>query len=267
VDISERKAQENLRRELEQDLQRAQRMKSLGAMAAGIAHDFNNLLTSIIGQASLAADRLPPDSKAGQHIAASLQSAEQAARLIGQVLAFTGRSYHTPRPTDLGQLITGFHEELVSLAAPKADVRLAIPPQLPMVMADQDEIRQIFHNLVVNAAEATVTDHGAIEICADLYHVSGEERNLALPGETFAPGAYVRVKVKDSGAGMAAEIAERAFDPFFSTKFLGRGLGLAEVLGIMRAHNGAVSLETVPNGGTSVTLFFPAGEKSASRAA
>ena len=267
VDISERKAQEQLRRELEQDLQRAQRMKSLGAMAAGIAHDFNNLLTGIIGQASLAEDSLPPDSTARERIAASLKSAEQAARLIAKVLAFTGHSYHTLRPTDLGQLLTACHADLDALAAPKAEVRLSIAPHLPPVMGDQNEIRHILHNLVLNAVEATAAGRGAIEICVDPCQVSGEERNLALPGEGFVPGAYVRIMVKDSGSGMPAEIAEQAFDPFFSTKFLGRGLGLAEVLGIMRAHKGAVRLETVPDEGTSVILFFPAGEKSASRAA
>jgi signal transduction histidine kinase len=267
VDISERKAQEQLRRELEQDLQRALRMKSLGAMAAGIAHDFNNLLTSIMGQASLAADGLPPNSRERQHIAASLKSAEQAARLIAKVLAFTGHSFHTLRPTDLGLLLTTCHAELAAVAAPKAEVRLSIASQLPPVMADQNEIRHILHNLVLNAIEATVAEHGTIQACVDLYQVASEERNLARPGEELAPGTYVRIMVRDSGSGMPAEIAEQAFDPFFSTKFLGRGMGLAEVLGIMRAHNGAVRLETVPDEGTSVILFFPASEKSASRAA
>ena len=116
-------------------------------------------------------------------------------------------------------------------------------------------------------SRAATAEHSTIGICADLYQVTGAEQNLALPGEEFPPGAYVRIKVTDNGSGMPAEIAERAFDPFFSTKFLGRGLGLADVLGVMRAHRGAVNLETVPDQGTSVTLLFPAGQRSATRAA
>ncbi|HTS63262.1 MAG TPA: ATP-binding protein [Candidatus Acidoferrales bacterium] len=267
VDISERKAQEQVQHQLEQDLQRARRIKSLGEMAAGIAHDFNNLLTGIIGQASLAAEQLSPDSGAYEHVAASLRSAQQAAKLIGQVLAYTGQMYPRLRPTDIGQVLADAHSKLTALAARKARIRLAIDPQLPQVMADPDEVRQVLHNLVLNAVEATVGGDNTIEIRVDMYQASGTERNLGLPGEPFAPGAYLRLTVNDKGSGMPAEIAERAFDPFFSTKFLGRGLGLAEVLGIMRAHHGGVHLETTPEQGTSVTVLFPASQHSATRAA
>ncbi len=258
VDITEQKKQERLRRELEQRLQRAHRMKSLGSMAAGIAHDFNNLLTSIIGHASLAEENTPNNSAAQQHVTASLEAAHEAARLIRQVLAYTGQSFQKLRPIDLGEVIRNLHPQLVSLAAPKADVRLDIAPQLPQVLADQDEIRRVFRNLVLNAAEATVKERGTIDILLSPYAVSGEERKLTTAGEEMVPGPYVRVEIKDSGSGMRPEIAEGAFDPFFSTKFVGRGLGLSEVQGIMRAHKGAVRLVTVPDVGTSVALFFPA---------
>ena len=265
VDISERKAQERVRRELEQNLQRAQRMKSLGVMAAGMAHDFNNLLTGIIGRASLAADILSPGSDAHEHISACLQSAEEAARLIGKVLAYTGRAYRKPSCLDIGQLFAELYPQLAELAAGKARIRLAIAPQLPPVVAARDEVRQIIRNLIMNSVETAETD--TIEIRADVYQATGAERNLAPVGERLPAGAYLRIRVTDNGSGMTADIAERAFEPFFSTKFLGRGLGLAEVLGIMRAHKGGVYLETVPNEGTSVTLYFPAGQTSSTRAA
>ena len=267
VDISDRKAQERTRRELEQDLQRAQKLKSLGVMAAGIAHDFNNLLTGIIGRTSLAADSLLPDSEAYKHLAVALQSADQAARLIGQVLAYTGRAYQELRPTHLGQLITALYPELKALAEDRAEIRLAIAANLPEVTAAPEEVRQTLRNLVLNAVEATGAQHNTIEIGVDICELSGMERNLALAGERVAAGSYLRVKVTDRGSGMTPEIAERAFDPFFSTKFLGRGLGLAEVLGIMRAHKGAVQLDTAPDRGTSVTLLFQANRRSATRAA
>jgi len=123
-------------------------------------------------------------------------------------------------------------------------------------MADPDEIRHVLDNLVLNAIEAKESD-ADVEISVGTQELSGEEKTVTVPDEKVDPGTYVRVEVKDSGAGMPAEIAERAFDPFFSTKFLGRGLGLSEVLGIMRAHNGAVRLETARDEGTSVELFFP----------
>ena len=260
VDISERKR-------LEQRLKRAERMKSLGAMAAGIAHDFNNLLTGILGHASLAADCVPRETEAGQHIAASMDSAQQASKLIQKVLAYTGHSSHTLRPTNLGETVRGMESWLSTLAAPKATIRLAVAPQVPDILADADEVRQVLRNLVLNAAEATAPEGGAIEVRVDRCELSGKEPQLTLPDENFQPGAYVRVEVADRGPGMPPEIVERAFDPFFSTKFLGRGLGLSEVLGIMRAHKGAVRLTSTLVAGTSVQLFFPARENSQDRTA
>jgi PAS domain S-box-containing protein len=265
VDMSERKAQEQLRRDLERRLLRAQRMKSLGAMAAGIAHGFNNLLTSIIGEASLAAGYLPSEHEAARHIAASLNSAQQAARLIHQVLAFTGQSYRSLRPTDLSAIVRQSQTQLSELAGGKNHIQVEIAPQLPQVMADPDEIRQMLHNLVLNAVEALAPTNGAIYIRVDTYEATGEDADPTPLGENFVPGKYVRIEVRDTGSGMPAEIAERAFDPFFSTKFLGRGLGLSEVLGIMRAHKGSVRLRTGPDTGTSVSLFFPVGQRRGAR--
>ena len=255
VDISERK-------QLEQRLQRAERRKSLGAMAAGIAHDFNNLLTTIIGQASLASEELPAQSDARDHLAASLDAAVHASSLIQKVLAYTGHSPHTLRPMDLEETIRNVAPWLSTLTAPKAVIEFDIAPQLPELLADAHELRQVLQNLVLNAAEATVEEGGVIRILVDRCTLSGAEPHLTLADDSFRAGSYVRVEVKDQGAGMPAEIAERAFDPFFSTKFLGRGLGLAEVLGIMRAHKGAVRLNTSPGKGTSIQLFFPAYERA-----
>jgi PAS domain S-box-containing protein len=258
VDISDRQAQEQLRRELEQRLQRAERMKSLGVMAAGIAHDFNNLLTSMIGQSSLALECLPESAEAQHHLAASLDAAQRAASLIQQVLAFTGQAFHRVRPTDLGELIHDISPLLCRLTADGTDLHYHVEPALPKVVADPDEIRQILHNLVLNAVEAMGGAGGSIDLTIETRQLSGNEHELAPLDIRLDPGLYVCVRVCDGGAGMPREIAEKAFDPFFSTKFLGRGLGLSEVLGIMRAHGGAVRLETAPDSGTTVELFFPA---------
>lgn len=255
VDVSER-------RKLELRLQRAERMKSLGAMAAGIAHDFNNLLTAIIGRASLTAECVAADSEARRHIKACIESGHQASALIQKVLAFTGNSFHTVRPTNLGETIQMLQPALHGFVEPKSSIRIDVAPHIPLILADTDEIRQVTHNLVVNALEAIVPGDGSIEIRVDVCQLTGNEPRLTYLQEEFLGGTYVRLKVSDTGAGMHTEIAERAFDPFFSTKFLGRGLGLSEVLGIMRGYNGAVRLKTSPGIGTSIELFFPAQEPS-----
>lgn len=251
VDVSDR-------RKLELRLQRAERMKSLGAMSAGIAHDFNNLLTAIIGRASLTAESVPADSEAGRHIKACIDSGHQASALIQKVLAFTGNSFHTVRPTNLGETMQMLQPALHTLAGSKSEIRIDVAPNTPVILADTDEIRQVTQNLVVNAKEAIGPDEGKIEIRVDVCELTGHEPRLIYLQEEFLGGTYVRLKVSDTGAGMHTEIAERAFDPFFSTKFLGRGLGLSEVLGIMRGYDGAVRLKTNPGIGTSIELFFPA---------
>ena len=250
VDVSDR-------RKLELRLQRAERMKSLGAMAAGIAHDFNNLLTAIIGRASLTAECVAAESDAARHIKACIESGHQASALIQKVLAFTGNSFHTVRPTNLAETMQMLQPSLHILAGSKASVRLDLAPHIPLILADTEEIRQVTQNLVVNALEAMGPDTGTIDIRVDVCELTGSEPRLTYLQEEFLGGTYVRLKVSDTGAGMYTEIAERAFDPFFSTKFLGRGLGLSEVLGIMRGYDGAVRLKTTPGRGTSIELFFP----------
>jgi signal transduction histidine kinase len=237
-------------------LQRAERMKSLGAMAAGIAHDFNNLLTSILGNASLAASSVPEGDPAREYIAASIESAKQAGSLVQKVLAYTGHAFQTVQPVDLDSTLRKLKPRLEMIASPKAAIHLAIAPQLPQILADPEATGQVLRNLISNAVEAMRPEGGVIEIRAARCELQGDEARTALADEDLQPGPYVRLEVKDSGPGMPPEVAERAFDPFFSTKFLGRGLGLSEVLGIMRAHGGAVRLESAP-GGTSVQLYFP----------
>jgi signal transduction histidine kinase len=244
VDISERRA-------LESRLQRAQRMESLGVMAAGIAHDFNGHLTSIIGNASMALDLLPESSEGRRLVAASMESGHRAADLIGQVLAYTGNAYHRLRPVNLADILDERRLSVLGLAGSKAEVRLHIDAALPSIKADPAEIQQVLKNLVQNAVEA-IGSAGVIDISASVSELSEDAADEDLPA-----GRYVHIKVKDMGAGMPADVVAKAFDPFFTTKFLGRGLGLSAVLGIMRAHNGAVRLETVPDAGTTVHLYFP----------
>jgi signal transduction histidine kinase len=244
VDISERRALENR-------LHRAQRMRSLGVMAAGIAHDFNGHLTSIIGNSTSAFDRLPESSDARRLLATSLESAYRAADLIRQVLAYTGNAYRKLRPVNLAEILDQRRPFVLDLTDSKAEVRFHIDTHLPSVKADPAEIQQVIKNLVQNAVEAS-SSAGVIDICASVSEVSDDTAD-----EDLQAGCYVHIEVKDMGSGMSADVVAKAFDPFFTTKFLGRGLGLSAVLGIMRAHNGAVRLESVPDSGTTVHLYLP----------
>jgi PAS domain S-box-containing protein len=252
VDISERKTQERLRADLERRLHLHERMKSLGIMAAGIAHDFNNLLTTIIGHASLALEDTTSGPGRERHLTDLLEAAQRAAGLVHQLLSYTGHSHPRLRLTDLSSVVSRWRDG----GKISVDVAAGLPP----VMADPDEVEQIIQNLVSNAIEAS--EEPRVEIALDTYRVSNNEPEMISPDRKLDPGVYVRMTVKDSGVGMTSDIAERAFDPFFSTKFLGRGLGLSEVLGIMRSHNGGLRLRTVPNSGTSVELFFPLADKA-----
>jgi PAS domain S-box-containing protein len=262
VDISHRKAEEQLRRDLERRLQRAERMKSLGVMAGGIAHRFNNLLMNVIGRATLAMDTLHSTAEAQAHLADSIRSAQQAADLIHQILAYTGRTYRRRQPIDLGDIVRDMRPSLLDMSRPNIQMRFDIPCALPKIMAAPDEVQHVLRQLVLNAVEAMEAG-GSIDISVDNCELSGNELGITPQDAKIGCGTYVRVKVEDNGPGMAAAIVEKAFDPFFSTKFQGRGLGLSVVLGVMRGHNGAVRLETSQRSGTAAELFFPAENRPA----
>jgi PAS domain S-box-containing protein len=253
VDITDRKAQEQLRADLERRLHRDERMRSLGVMAAGIAHDFNNLLTAIIGEASLAARECPVESDVYRHLGTCLEASHGAAAVVRQVMAYTGQRFHSLLPTDLSTI-------LHSCAARFPGVVMNLAAELPAVIGDGDEIQQAVENLLSNALEST--EDARVHLNVDTCLLSEHDVQELQPAQNRSPGLYVRVVVADNGRGMPAEVAEHAFDPFFSTKFLGRGLGLSEVLGIMRSHHGAVRLRSAPDAGTTVELFFPAASSS-----
>lgn len=248
----------SIRRELEQRLQRAQKMKSLGVMAGGIAHDFNNLLMGILGHAGLALGAMSASHKAHRHIEAVTDAGNRAATLIHQVLAYTGQAYHTLKPINLPGLIMGMRSKLLRTTGAKAEIRFDLAGGLPNVKADGEEIQQVIMNLVINAVEAIGTSGGIIEISARECKLTKNEIE-AMPTEAeLLPGRYVRIDVADTGCGMPSEVAARAFDPFFTTKFLGRGLGLSAAQGIMRAHHGCIRVESSLHTGTRFQLFFPA---------
>ncbi len=242
----------------EDAIQQAQKLESLGVLAGGIAHDFNNLLVAILGNASLALMDLPQESPALAAIAQIETAGQRAAELCRQMLAYSGKASFEIASLNLNALIREMTQLLqVSLAR---TIRLVydFAPDLPAVECDPTQIRQVVMNLVMNAAEAIGEQPGTIRLSTAAVHAERDLLRSFLQGEQLAEGEYVLLEVQDTGVGIAQEVLGRIFDPFFSTKFAGRGLGLAAVLGIVRGHKGALCVISTPGEGSLFRMLLPA---------
>jgi PAS domain S-box-containing protein len=250
TDITERKR-------AEENLMQAAKLESLGVLAGGIAHDFNNLLTGILGNASLVLESLPTADANRSLLGAVVTAGERAADLTRQMLAFAGKGQFVVEPVDLSEAIQDIRELLGATLAKSTGLKLALAPQLAPVEADARQIQQLIFNFVINASEAIGEGAGTVTIETGM-----RELPEGIPGEPpfgrIAPGRYVYAAVHDTGAGMDEQTRARIFDPFFSTKFTGRGLGLAAAMGIARAHRGAIRVESAPGKGSRFEVLLPA---------
>lgn len=256
-DVSERKATEEERRRLEDQLQHTQRLESLGVLAGGVAHDFNNLLMAIQGNADLALCDLPSESPARRPLCEVLRASQSAADLCRQILTYAGRGRLDLQPVDLSELVPEIGRMLEVSVSHKARLQVCLEPDLPPVLGDPTQLRQILMNLILNASEAMAERGGEIRVSIAATSCGRAELGAALLGESCAPGQYLVLEVSDTGCGMDAETVRRIFEPFFSTKTLGRGLGLAAVLGIVRGHRGALRVDSEPGQGTRFRVFLP----------
>jgi two-component system cell cycle sensor histidine kinase/response regulator CckA len=261
-DVTERREAENRRREFEESLQRAQKLESLGVLAGGVAHDFNNLLTPILGAARLGLDELPPDSPVRGRLEMIQQAAKRAAALTGQMLSYTGQGPLRVERLDLSKLVGEMRELVASSVSGKVIFDLELQAGLPAVEAEAAQLTQVVMNLVINAAEAQGDSPGRIELKTGVVDVDAPPSG-ALFAETMGTGRHVYLEVFDTGSGMDEETRSRIFDPFFTTKFTGRGLGLAAVAGIVRAHRGAIQVDSDVGRGTRFRVFLPAVEGEA----
>ena len=251
-EVTARKRAEAEREELDRQLNEARRYESLGVLAGGIAHDFNNLLTVILGNAAVVRAGVGAGPLDGP--LADIESAcKRAAHLCSQMTAYAGVGRMAVGPVDAAALLRQ-SEPTLRADAGAARFTLTAPPGLPQLVGEPFQIRQAVRNLVTNAAEATPPG-GWVKVEAGRRVVGeGESGAYVLPPPA---GEYLMIRVADSGCGMTPAVKAKAFDPFFSTKFAGRGLGLAAVLGIVRGHRGGVRLATAPDRGTVVELLLP----------
>jgi PAS domain S-box-containing protein len=257
-DVTERKRAEDARQRLEQQIQQAQKLESLGVLAGGIAHDFNNLLTAILGYADLALYQLPSESSTRPLLHEIETASLRAADLCRQMLAYSGKGQFVTEDIDVNSVIREMVYLLKTSISKKANLTLHLDPDSPAMRGDATQLRQIVMNLVVNASEALGEEEGAITITTGTMRCDAAHQVEIDLDTQLAPGFYVWLQVIDTGCGMDVETRERLFDPFFSTKFTGRGLGLSAVLGIVRAHRGALKVTSAPGQGASFTVYFPA---------
>ena len=255
-DLTAEQQRESERERLEERMRQGQKLESLGVLAGGIAHDFNNLLVGVLGNAELAARKLPADSEVRPAVDAIQLAATRAAELVSEMLAQAGRTHPQVRHVQLPELITEMRELLWASVPRSVRVETGFPDGLSPVVADPTQLRQVVMNLITNAADACRARGGVIRIEATESSLTEPPEGLA-PTCTLVPGRYVRLLVQDDGDGMDEATVGRMFDPFFSTKFAGRGLGLAAVLGIVRSHHGGIAVRSKPGQGTAVELFLP----------
>lgn len=259
-DITERMRAEEERRLLESRAQHAQKLESLGLLAGGIAHDFNNMLQGIIGHAELSLVDLPPASSARRAVEEVIKTARGCVGLTSQMLAYSGRGQLVVEDVSLPRLVEDMHALLVASLSKKSALDVDLPAGARAISADPSQLRQVLLNLVINAGEAIRDRPGRVTVS-----VSEGRCAVECPCRERIPAAsewpardVVQLVVTDTGEGMDEATRDRVFEPFFSTKFPGRGLGLAAVQGILRAHRAGVGVESAPGRGTTFTVHFPA---------
>ena len=244
------------RRKLEQQLQRSQRLDSLGVLAGGVAHDFNNLLVGVIGNASLLLGTLTDanDREAAESI---MVAGERAAGLTRQMLTYAGRQDLGRRePVDVAELLRELRTLLDATLSKKAQISVLSEPD-SIVLGDRATLTQVLMNLLTNASDALGGNPGKVEV--RLRHVREfDERWDDALGARVGRGHWLLVEVEDNGVGMDEATRLRVFEPFFSTKEHGHGLGLAACLGIVTSHGGALLLESTPGQGSCFSLALPA---------
>jgi PAS domain S-box-containing protein len=257
IDVSDRFRLEAENQLIERQFQQAQKLESLGVLAGGIAHDFNNLLAIIIGHCSLA--KLKPET-AEKHFLPIQTAAEKAAELCKQMLTYAGKSPLVQTQIDMRKLLT----EMISLlkATIKQNVRInaSLSPEStfsPFITGDAGQLRQVVMNLILNAAEAIGEAQGKVSVSLAPKEIKAGQADRDHLDNTIPAGCYLCLQVTDNGCGMGDEARQRIFEPFYSTKFVGRGLGMSAVLGIITTHKGALQLISQPGRGTAFKVYLP----------
>ncbi|MDD3927588.1 MAG: histidine kinase N-terminal 7TM domain-containing protein [bacterium] len=257
-DVTRSRSAEEGRLSLERRMHQKQKLESLGLMAGGIAHDFNNLLTVISGNLELALFHLAPDASGIRYSLEQAKGASsQAADLIRLILAYSGKSIFLFKPTDLSLLVKESLKQIQPSLPTDITIRSELPDNLPDIHADQDNLKQVIITLLDNAVEALESKSGAISILTGRMKADDNYLSQSRTEQRPAAGDYVFMEISDTGCGMDDHTLQHLFDPFFSTKATGRGLGMSAVMGIVSAHRGAIVVNSRADEGTTVRVLWP----------
>jgi two-component system cell cycle sensor histidine kinase/response regulator CckA len=264
-DYTDRVLSERRQRDLERELQRNQSMQSLAVMAGGVAHDFNNLLCGVVGNAEVAQRKVPANAPVvlSHCLAEIIAFATEAAQLSKQMLAFAGRRSLAIEALDANVELSSALRLLHAAVESKARLVLALDTGLLPVAADRIQLRQVITNLVLNALDAMAGHRGVLTLGTALVRLAGE----AAEKHRLPAGDYVKISVEDTGAGIPSEACERLFEPFFSTKAVGRGMGLAAAAGIVRAHRAWLGVDETSELGTRFSVLWPVAHRATPRRA
>jgi len=256
TDITEQK-------KLAEKVYQIQKYENIGMLAGGIAHDFNNILTSILGNVELAMMETGVTLKTSSFLKSAENGCEKAALLVKQILDYSGRGAIVLETINLNYEIPDILKMIETSIPENVTVQFSKKSNLPSIQADASQIKQVIMNLVYNSIEAIFkkTD-GIVNISTGSEYYKSQDLESPWTDKTLTAGDYVYVNVTDNGCGMDEKAISKIFDPFYTTKFIGRGLGLSAVLGIVRGHKGAIKVSSNLSQGTSISIFFPASVNS-----
>ena len=266
VDVTELKRAEADRRRLDRQLSQMEKAESLSRMAGAIAHHCNNMLGAAMGNLEILLEDVPETSPCRPYAEAAMQASRRAAEVSGMMLTYLGQTPGRPAPLDLADLVRRYGPRLRSLFSEGGIPEFDLPEPGPVVNAVPDQIHQILRRLVENARESYETGRPAVRVTIKSVPAGEIPESHRFPVDWRPEGsAYACLEVADTGSGIAAQDMDRIFDPFFSTKFTGRGLGLAAVLGIATAHGGAVAADSEPGRGSRFRVFLPVSNRTPPR--
>ena len=246
----------NRQKKLEDQLSQAQKMEALGTLSSGIALNFNNILGSIVGNAELVIDKLPPDDSRRLYLEQVMAACRKARQMVEQILIFSRGGQHEQSPVDITAVIEGAVQFLTASIPPNVRIHAHIMTRKTLVMGNATQLSQLLLNLATNSAQAMRSHGGNIHV--SLHPLTVKENQPAGEAE-LAPGHYVRLTIADNGSGIPVEIQSKIFDPYFTTKGpdQGTGMGLSVVMGIVNAHGGHIDLISTPGLGTTFHIYLP----------
>jgi two-component system, cell cycle sensor histidine kinase and response regulator CckA len=254
--ITQQKKSEEEKYKLEEQVRHSQKLEAIGTLAGGVAHDFNNILSILMGYTELTLRAIPSEHIAHNHMTHIQKAINRARDIIQQLLTFSRKVDILKKPVDIGPIISETFTFLRSTIPANIDLRLNLDINKVMILADPTQIHQVIMNLCVNAAQALQNREGIITVAVTTKYLSPNkiEECSSLP-----EGKYIRIDINDNGPGIPPEIAGRIFDPYFTTrgKEKGSGMGLAVVHGIIKNHDGCITMNSKPDQGTTFSVYLP----------